>query len=507
VWLAVALVLLPIAVYWPTVGEEFGFRDDYAHLREVRERPGWLFELTTANGRPVFGLVLESSVRTIEQVDELWVLRFTGVVLIGATGVLLWWWLRRRGWSESEAAAYGALVTLLPGAQVVAGWAIAWPIALGLLAATLGFVLVDGALEKQPGARALLVALGIGFYAVAALTYQTSAMFVMAPLAAVLLARPTRPLSVDARYVATHFAVLLVGLAIAVVAMQLVFSAGLVREATRMQLEPEPLPKLWWFLRQPLPNGLAMFALRDRFAEPLSFWVAFAAMLALILAGFVVGAKSRNERVRWLVCALGLSVAAHSVSLVASSQAIGYRTLLPISGVFLALALMAWRALMRRFAVAPRAVAASYGLWIVAAAVLAGYHAFALLATPQAREWQIVKAAAARLDLKAETTIYIVRPAIDDRSTERVYTDEFGSLSADADWAAKEMFKAAMRQRFPNGLPAGTSYTLTSSFYSPAEPHDYDLVVDMRVLRSLGDRLGARPASGYFATLTTSGSM
>ena len=42
-WLiAAVLLILPLIVYWPTVSHEYGFRDDYAHLREVRERPGWL---------------------------------------------------------------------------------------------------------------------------------------------------------------------------------------------------------------------------------------------------------------------------------------------------------------------------------------------------------------------------------------------------------------------------------------------------------------------------------
>ena len=59
-WFTIAaLLILPLLVYWPTVSHEYGFRDDYANLREVRERPGWLLTLTTSNGRPVYGLVLD----------------------------------------------------------------------------------------------------------------------------------------------------------------------------------------------------------------------------------------------------------------------------------------------------------------------------------------------------------------------------------------------------------------------------------------------------------------
>jgi hypothetical protein len=85
--------------------------------------------------------------------------------------------------------------------------------------------------------------------------------------------------------------------------------------------------------------------------------------------------------------------------------------------------------------------------------------------------------------------VYIIRPTIDDRSTERVYADEYGTLSADADWAAKEMFKAALRERFPDGLPAGVEYELFTGFGPPPPQYSYDLVVDLRALKNLGGRV------------------
>lgn len=89
-WLvAAALLILPLLVYWSTVSYEYGFRDDYAHLREVRERPGWLTQLTSANGRPIYGVVLEASLRDVYLVPELKLLRLTGTVLIGLVGVML----------------------------------------------------------------------------------------------------------------------------------------------------------------------------------------------------------------------------------------------------------------------------------------------------------------------------------------------------------------------------------------------------------------------------------
>jgi hypothetical protein len=128
---------------------------------------------------------------------------------------------------------------------------------------------------------------------------------------------------------------------------------------------------------------------------------------------------------------------------------------------------------------------------VVVAAVLAHRNALTLIAEPQGYEWQLVQAAANRLQLTNDTQVYVVRPSIDYRSTERVYADEYGSLTSDADWAAKEMFKAALRERFPSGLPEGTRYELFTGFGPPPAQYSYDLVVDLRELKNVGERASA----------------
>ncbi len=106
------------------------------------------------------------------------------------------------------------------------------------------------------------------------------------------------------------------------------------------------MPKFLWFLRNPLPNSIGLFALRDRFATPLWFWFVVAGVVAIMAIGFLYGTKTWQQRLRWLVAALLLPFVAHSVSLAASSQAIGYRTLLPLSGLFLVLAMFGLRAIV-----------------------------------------------------------------------------------------------------------------------------------------------------------------
>jgi hypothetical protein len=487
-WIAALLVALPLLVYWPTVFHEYGFRDDYAHLREVRERPGWLMQLTTSNGRPIYGAVLEASVRAMRHVVDLPALRLLGVLLLALTGVLLWRYLRRVGWSEAEAAAYGAVATLLPGAQVVAGWAIAWPIALGLALAVAGFALIDTGLVLRGTSRYWRVGAGASLYFAAGLTYQTSAMFAVAVLAAALLVRPASSIAYDFRWAALHVGTLFVSLVAGVALMSVVFAAGLVPEAARMHLEPEPLAKLVWFVSQPLPNALTLFALRDRLVEHAAFWAVFAVMLAIVVLGFVVGARDRQSRWRWLVCALVLPFVAHAVSLAASSQAIGYRTLLPLSALALALVLFAVRGAAVCFRRARTVELGALLALVFVAALAARRQSFELIAVPQSREWQIVKSHVEQHEFGDRTRIYVIRASLGERSTERTYSDEFGSLSADAAWAAAEMVKAAVQQRFPAGLPGGGRYSVTTSFYEPLFAGDFDLVIDMRELYAMGDR-------------------
>ena len=293
---AAVLALLPAAVYWQTATHEYGFRDDYAHLRESHEEPGKLVRLTISNGRPVYGAVLVASLRGVEDVRDLVRLRFMSVALLSGVGLVLWGFLRRSGWGDLEAGAIGAGVALLPGAQVVVGWAIAWPIALGLLAALLGFWLVEAHLGKRGVRRVAGVLAGAGLYFIAGLTYQTSALFTVVPLAALLLVREDERRFGHARWVVTHLGLLFASLVVGLLVMDMVFSEGVVPEAARMRIEPHPLLKLLWFVRNPLPNALGLFELRDQFATQPWFWIVTAVFGAIMLLGFVYGGNTRSQQ-------------------------------------------------------------------------------------------------------------------------------------------------------------------------------------------------------------------
>ena len=484
-WLCAALlVIAPLVTYGPTVFHEYGYRDDYAHLREVHETPQNLLRFTSSYGRPVYGALLVASVQPLGGVvANLQWLRLTSVLLLGLVGIALWRTLERNGWSTAESAVAGLLVTFLPAAQVTVGWSIAWPIVLSILLALAGFRTVQTAVT-QKGRRRLVAYGGAGLaYAIAALIYQPSAFFVVVPLAAVLLLRAD-PAGARARWTAAHLATAFGGVALGFGAMQIVFALDLLQPSGVMAIERDPFGKLLWFIANPLANSVALFAIRDRFATPLIFWLAPLAVAALIAAGL---ATRRNrapiDRYTMLFCVLVLPFVALAVNLGAEVRVPSYRTTYGLAGLVVVLVLYALRAL-RDAGRLPRA--AHYGALAalaLTAGVLAHGHAYRLIAQPQGWEWAIVRDAVRSLALGAGTRIYMIRPTIDDRATLRIFADEYGSLSSNSDWAAVEMFRSALRLRFPNGLPPGLTYTLSSGLDVP-RPGTFDAVIDMRKLKN-----------------------
>jgi hypothetical protein len=491
------LFLTPVVVYWGTVFHEYGFRDDYAHLREVNEEPGKLLKFTTSNGRPVYGVLLENSVKLMRGVPDLPWLRLTCVLFLAATTVALWALLRRRGWSDAEAAAIGLCVALLPAAQVFASWAITWPLALALLLAVAGFALIDWRLDKPGGLRVAAVLGGGLLYCTAGLIYQSNALFAVVPLAAVLLLRPGRGVAEHARWTTLHLGVLCAALLIGFMCVEYVFDTGVVQQSERMHFETNVLAKVAWFLKQPVANSLALFALRDKYnTGAVLFWGAAALSAVVISFGWRFGPANWSHRARWLVCALLLPFVAHGASLASAAWVNGYRTLFGLAGLVVVLLVFGVRSLRVSGRMSLRTQHATLGAFVAIAALSAGYNAYTLLAAPQSREWTAMRDAADRIPVDIDTSVYIITPLLSERSTRRLFSDEFGSLSSDSDWVPKEMFKTAMRERLPDGLPAQCRFSLTSGHDVPDAASDFDAVIDLRRFKN-----EAVEQPGYLASI------
>lgn len=492
------LLLAPLAAYWGTVFHEYGFRDDYAHLREVHEEPGKLTKFTSSNGRPVYGVLLEASVAPLRGVQDLPWLRLAGVLLLTTCGAALWWQLRRSGWSDYEALAIAAAVPLLPAAQITASWAIAWPLALAALLSIAGFALVESRLARPGWQRAAAVLGGAGLYFTAGLIYQSNALFAVVPLAAALLLRRGGGVLVHLRWAVAHLAILFASVAAGFLLMSLAFEEGIVRESARMSFETNVGGKLLWFLKEALANALALFALRDRYnTGAWLFWGAALATVVVVACGWRFGSRSWSHRARWLVCVAFLPFVAHSVSLASAAWVIGYRTLFALSGLVLVLVVFGLRSLRLAGRLEDRREHAAIAALLAVAIVSAAYNTYALIAVPQNREWTAMREAAERITPEVDTSVYIISPTLGVRATRRSYSDEFGSLSSDSDWVPQEMFKTAMRERFPAGVPPQCRFTVTTSREAPDAAADFDAVIDLRRFRDEN----ADPPPGFAASI------
>ena len=158
---------------------------------------------------------------------------------------------------------------------------------------------------------------------------------------------------------------LVVGLAASYFMVQALFANGVFIESPRMQLESAILSKVGWFFFHPLPNALALFALRDDFGTGAAvFWCAAATMVGLIGMGFSLTAKGTGSVLsrKWLWCLLVLPLLAHAVSLAAAERSTGYRVLFPLSGVVLVYAIYGLRVLATARNVKPLAHYITLGL-------------------------------------------------------------------------------------------------------------------------------------------------
>lgn len=481
------LLLTPILVYWQTVFHDYGFRTDYSHLRVAQEEPGRLVKIYAAEGRPLYGAMLETSYAATGEVSRLEWLRLSGVLLLTLLGLVLWRQLYNSGWNEVQAAGIGLGVLLLPSAQVVASQASGWAQALALLLAMAGFSAVETEIERGGLKRAVALLGGCMIYAAASLIAPSNVLFALVPLAGVLLVRTGREPVGDLPWAGLHIGALVAGLTAGWAVVHSLQANGLFQDAGRLQLETSSLTKLAWFFANPLPNALALFALNDdNHAGAWIYWGAVAGVIGLLGFAYRKATADGGADVkrRWLNCLVALPILAGGITLLAAERSSTYRVLFAACGLVLILVAFAFRFLVLGDKVRPwfhyPLLAVIWG----AIAYAANHNSFTLLAEPQAQEWELMRSAALRGNFTKAVRVRIITPAVTDRSTRRIYGDEFGSLSSLDPLTSQEMFKAAVRERFGEKLPKGGSYTLVVASTEP-EPGSFDLLVDLRRLRKL----------------------
>jgi hypothetical protein len=487
-----ALVLLPLLVYGNTIFHRYGFRDDYSTIREAREEPGTVLRFCGSQARPLYGWLLENSARLTPTIDDLRWLRAAGALCLGLLAAGCFAMLRRQQWPACLAALTAALLVLLPSAQLIAGWGVCWPhvVAAGLGLA--GFAAAErGFGAAQAWQRGALLAVAAVSVLVAALIYQSNAMFYLVGVAAGLGRRLEQPLRRQLGWLAWHGVAMGAGMLLAFNLTYRLFEAGVFPRSPRIAIEPDLPAKLLWSLRVSLPNVLALFVVNDETGHRVLLpAVAMLAGLALLMGG-VVWVMRRQGAVRalwWLACLTGLPLAAYNVSILVMERWASYRTLYAGAAVVLVFVMTTlgwwWRARSQRRRLCLGVLAGA----TFAVVLLARWQAYTLIALPQALELRLLEEGARAIDPAQHPRVFILTPRLRHAPAALRWGDEFGSLSMDSDWTPKEALKHIMRASFPEMPDVNDRYVYASGSVLPkgARP---DVVIDLQRISGFRGKL------------------
>ncbi|HYC72402.1 MAG TPA: hypothetical protein VEB66_14420 [Opitutaceae bacterium] len=480
--LYLAFIVLPLAVYFPVLINEYGQGGDFAMLHLAKSE-GAVAGVDPAYGETVlYRALLDSSFRVVNGVEALWLLRLVAVLLLGVLGALIWRQLDNSGWPELDSAALGMMIILLPAAQATAGWALSWPRTLALLFAVAGFAAVETELEAGGLKRAVAVLGGAFIYALATMIRPELVFFGLVPLGAVMLVRIRKsPTSQSVgTWLSLHLGVLAAG-----------WIAGRLLEHWASgdpiaTLEGAKQASRWFFL-EAAPGALAQFPLLDDHnVGAWYFWPVLLAVVAAILYAFRIEQTLDGEKARFkgLMCGLGLPSIILAAMLVSGEVApAGYREAYPLSALTAVALFAGWRTMLRAKRI--KSWAHYFGLAgvIALAAILAHWNTQSLIATPRAEEWSHVQASIASVSFKSPQRVHLISAGEEDRNTERTYGREFGAMASTDEAILRQMFEAVLRKRFPGGLPRGGGTDVTVSAVEPPAGA-YDVLVDMRKLRA-----------------------
>jgi hypothetical protein len=489
-WLLTAvLFLVPLIGYWPATFHDYGLRDDYSNLREAHDEVGKVLQFCASHARPIYGWLLQATYGQTSSVQNLQWLRFIAALLLGAISLVSFRGLRAVGWSVNSSLCFAVLLSLVPSAQVIAGWAVGWPYAATALLAFGGFFTVEGALSLGLSAgvgRAVgQWAVALGLMLVSALIYQPSALFYLVPLAAALIAQRQRGLAQSVRWIGVHLGFVAATLGLAYCTMSVLYAAHVFVKSGRIAFEAHWGEKIAWFLQEPLPNALSIFVLNDNNHRDHALYFGCAALVgAILVAGAYVEWRRHGMQrgIVWLSGLLGLPVFAFAVSMLASERYATYRTILAMTGVLLCFLVASISALTERWSANARRLTAMIAISI--AFFTAQHHVYALIAVPQGNEWQLIVAGAKQVHFGGvrPPRIFAIASAPADISTATIYHDEFGSLSSNSEWVPREMFKRAMHDLHPGIANLDARYDFATGPALPAGQR-YDVIIDLHRLR------------------------
>lgn len=488
----IALLVFPLAVYWPTIHMRYGFRDDYSILREAHEVPGKVVRVSAMQARPIDGWLLAASFRRIDSIEDLQRLRLTSALLFGAVAAGVFLLLVTLKWDRWTAAAVAAVFTVMPATQIVVAWAVGWPLPLALLLSLAAFVVTRWAIAGGRIRRSLVPGdvtparrgpafcrrwwvWAVVLLAASALVYQSNACFYVSLIGAALWRRRRWPARRGLEWFARHAVTAATGVLLAFGIAVALFATGASPVSHRIAFEHDWAGKLRWFAGGPLQNALALIALNH---DGGSLIAHRAAMLVgvMVVAGCLRSWQAHGWRHgAWWPIGLGTAVlGSFGANLIVADRWSVYRVLAPLSATVLFGLAMALLALGGRWL-------ARFGLLavLVPGAWLARRQTVELIAQPQSAELAAIEAGAERIDPEKSPRVFVVTPRPTEHLAPVAFADEFGSLSTDSSWVTEEMLKLAMRKRYPGLAHVSQRYTYAAGHDLPPDFRP-DVVIDLR---------------------------
>ncbi len=479
-WSRLLLLLLPLFLYASGIIERYGLRDDYSTLREARESGDIIFQVNASHGRPVYGWLLEYSFAMLDGINGLPWARLVSALLVGLLAWLTAWTLEvQLGWNKMSAWSVGGWLALLPATQIYIHWAICWPIALAAVLGVLAFILAQWGYKQTSRIKRALAAVGaFSLLLLALLDYQPNALLFVMFIAAGWITRLAEPNRTKVRWAAWHLGLVLLALTTAYVASQSMFALSSVERSPRFSVETNFLNKLEWSAAQPLQNALALEVLADDTGrtEPWHQLAATATGATIIAFGLFARRKHGwSAAGNWWAGFLAFALLAYAVSFVAAERWATYRTLLPLSGVVIVYLVHAVSTTL-----GPRRRTSALLCAIVGCAALLAHHeSHEFLAEEQESELARLETASHKVNPETMTRVTLLLPHSENPTEPLHYLDEYGSLSMDADWCAKEMLLLLLHEQHPAENRAIAQLKVTATSDQPA-PGSYDVLLDLR---------------------------
>lgn len=469
-----ALVLIPLAVFSTALWGEFATPADLVQLHAAASEAR---DAGSAREGILQGAMLDLSFGFAAGIGDLRFVRALSVLLLVLCGLALWQVLERAGWSEFDATIVSLCVLLLPTAQLAAGWATAWPGTLGALLSLAGFAAVESELEQGGGRRFVAMLGGVLLYLAAAWCYFASAIMALVPLTALALTRPLRVWDGTRKWFFSHLALLVAGVLLA-----WLIERGMMHEAGLADSTPLAR-RLVDLCAYALPLAWAPFIA----ATSVTMRILVSALALAVIAAVFLGARRQaatdaRHGATWRLATGGAVLVFSLCVLIAPNWQASYRALWPMAGVAVVCAVVIVRGLSLQPGGRPWWHHAALSGIVALGAVAAFGQVHAGVVQPLANEWHALRSAVLRTNFPSDANVRLIVPA-DASSSDRVLTPHYGPTAAEDTAAARALFDAAVRDRYPSGVPKNQRFNVEVVRAGTAAPASGVRVFDLTNLR------------------------